>query len=248
METELSPAERKAEELKAPETFDARKALTGATYPTEEITVFRDAALMHQANKLAEEVAKLEDEAHRAEQTAKTKSAEENGGITDDPDYLEYLEYAKAKREEATAAEESVAALIQKVRDSAMTFLLKGLAPKQIALIDKKWRREIKFPARKNYEQTPEGQEEYELEVFERNKDRNEAINHDAIACSILSVTNGKGQVDKNAWKTEDVENLFETLLETEYEKLRLGYQELTFAHTIFNRAVVEDTDFLSRR
>lgn len=239
--------EAKVEELKSPEKFDARAAITGATYATDDFVIFRDAALMHEANKLADEAGKLDNEATTAEKLAKSKSAEENDTLGDDPDYEEFAAAAKTKRAEAQAAEDKVAGLIEQVRGSAMTFKLKGLAPKQVSLIDKKWRRAIKPPARANYPQTPEGQEEYELEVFERNLDRNQKINHDAIACSILNVTNAAGAEDSSAWTVDDVENLFETLLETEYEKLRIGYQNLTFAHTLFNKAVVEDADFLSK-
>lgn len=235
-------------ELKSPEKFDARKALTGASYPTEEVKVYVDAALMHEANKLSDEAAKLQEEAASLKAQADRMEAGTNGGIVPDEGWEEVAALAEAKQEEAAEAEAAVAALIEQVRDSGLIFKMKGLAPKQVQLIDKKWRRAIKFPARSNYENTPEGQEEFELETFERNMERNQKINHDAIANSILSVTNGKGEVDGSAWKTEDVEELFETLLETEYEKLRLGYQDLTFAHTMFNKAIVEDTDFLSKR
>lgn len=221
----------KVEELKAPETFDVRAALSGQTYPTDKVKVYVKAAVMHEANVLSDEVAKLRYEAERLN---------DNGGITPSEGYAE-------KVAEAEAAEAKVAELIAEVQSSALIFHLRGLAKKQIELIDKKWRKAIKFPSRNNYGSDADGQEEYEMEVFERNKTRNESINHDAIASCIFKVENAKGQVSTQVWKHDDVENLFDTLLETEYEKLRLGYQDLTFAHTLFNKAIEEDADFLSK-
>ena len=236
--------EAKVAEMKSPETFDVRSALNGTTYATENVTVYVNAAVMHEANKEAERAADLHREAYALEAAAHKLSAGENGGIVDSEGYEEKAAEAETKKSEAEAAEARVAELLTTVRDSALTFTLKGLPPKQVQLIDKKWRKAIKPPARKNYSDDAEGQEEYELETFERNKDRNESVNHDCIANSILKVTNGQGAVDSSAWKVEDVQNLFETLMETEYEKLRVTFQDLSFAHTLFERAIVEDADF----
>jgi hypothetical protein len=223
----------KVEEMKSPATFDVRAALNNQTYATDKVRVYVNAAVMHTANIKADEVAKLRREAEFLEAS--------HGGITTP-------EEATAKEEEADALEAEVADLIKSVQDSALDFHLRGLPPKQIQLIDKKWRKEIKFPVRSNYENTPEGQEEFEMETWERNKDRNEMINHDAIANCIFKVVRASdGAESTSVWKAEDVKNLFETVLETEYEKLRLLYQDLTFAHTIFDRAIVEDADFLSK-
>jgi hypothetical protein len=228
----IEEIDAKVAELKAPGTFDVRAALSGQTYPTQKVKVFVNAAVAHEMNVLAEDAARLRWEAGNL-----MKGHE---GITEPEGYAE-------KITEAEDAETKVAELLAEVQASAMTFTLRGLAPAQFRLIDKKWRKNIKPPVRKNFSQDSDGEEEYELEVFERNMARNQSINHDLIASSIIKVENAAGQADTSVWKHDDVQNLFDTLLETEYEKLRLGQQDLTFAHTLFNKAIEEDADFLSK-
>lgn len=228
----IEQIEAKVEELKAPETFDVRAALSGQTYPTQKVKVFVNAALAHEMNVLAEDAARLRWEAD--------KLMKDYDGIAQPEGYVE-------KIEDAEAAEARVAELLAEVQRSAMTFTLRGLAPAQFRLIDKKWRKHIKPPVRKNYAPDADGEEEYELEIFERNMARNESVNHDCIASSIVKVENAAGQADTSVWKHDDVKNLFDTLLETEYEKLRLAFQDMTFAHTLFNKAIEEDADFLSK-
>lgn len=242
----IESAQAVAEDLKSPATFDVQKALTGQTYPTDKVTVFINAALAHTMNIEADEAAKLAFEASQLEAQAQAMLLADTG-IGEPEGYAEKVGEAAAKAQEAEAAEARVAKLIEQVKASALTFHLRGLAPKQVELIDKKCRKAIKPPARKNYGQDEDGQEEYELEVFERNRDRNQLVNHECIASAIVKVENSNGETDAKVWKAADVESLQDTILETEYEKLRLMMQDLSFAHTLFNRAVEQDADFLSK-
>ena len=57
-EEKFAAAVEIAEGLKAPKTFDARAAITGATYPTDSIDVYSDAELAHQLNLAANDAAK----------------------------------------------------------------------------------------------------------------------------------------------------------------------------------------------
>lgn len=236
-----------AEELKSPATFDVQKALSGQTYPADKVVVRINAALAHTANLAAEEAARLTWESERAAKQAEDMlQAEDSIGTPEG--YDDKLAEAEAKKQEAGEAEAKVARFIEQVNSTALIFHLRGLAPKLVELIDKKCRKAIKPPARKNYAQDADGQEEYELETWERNRDRNQLVNHECIAASIVKVENMQGEVDTRVWKAEDVANLQATVLETEYEKLRLMMQDLSFAHTLFNRAVEQDADFLSKR
>ena len=235
-----------AEELKSPGTFDVQKALTGQTYAADKVKIYVNAALAHNMNVAADEAAKLALEAKTLEIAAKTMLAED-GSIGEPDGYQEALDAAAAKMTEAVQAEEQVARMIEQIQSTALTFHLRGLAPKQAELIDKKCRKAIKPPARKNYPQDADGEEEYELEVWERNKDRNQMVNHECIASSIFKVENAQGEADTKVWKGPDVEALQEIVLETEYEKLRLLMQDMSFAHTLFNRAIEQDADFLSK-
>lgn len=235
-----------AEELKSPATFDVQQALSGQTYPADKVVVRINAALAHTMNLEAEEAARLAWESERAFKQAQDMLQAESS-IAEPEGYDEKLAEAEAKKQEASEAEAKVARLIEQVNSTALTFHMRGLAPKQVELIDKKCRKAIKPPARKNFAQDEDGQEEYELAVWERNRDRNQLVNHECIASSIVKVVNAKGEVDSKVWKAEDVENLQAVILETEYEKLRLMMQDLSFAHTLFNRTIEQDADFLSK-
>lgn len=235
-----------AEELKSPATFDVQQALSGQTYPADKVVVRINAALAHTMNLEAEEAARLTWESERAFKQAQDMLQAESS-IGEPEGYDDKLAEAEAKKQEASEAEAKVARLIEQVNSTALIFHMRGLAPKQVELIDKKCRKAIKPPARKNYAQDADGEEEYELEVWERNRDRNQLVNHECIASAIVKVENPKGEVDAKVWKAADVENLQEVILETEYEKLRLKMQDLTFAHTLFNRVIEQDADFLSK-
>jgi hypothetical protein len=242
----IDAAAAAAEELKSPATFDVQQALSGQTYPTDTVKIYVNAALAHTMNLEAEEAARLAWESERAFKQAQDMLQAESS-IGEPEGYDDKLAEAEAKKQEASEAEAKVARLIEQINSTALTFHMRGLAPKQVELIDKKCRKAIKPPARKNYPQDDDGQEEYELEVWERNKDRNQMVNHECIASSIVKVVNAKGDEDTKVWKAADVDNLQAVILETEYEKLRLKMQDLSFAHTLFNRAIEQDADFLSK-
>lgn len=234
------------EELKSPATFDVQQALSGQTYPADKVVVRINAALAHTMNLEAEEAARLAWESERAFKQAQDMLQAETS-IGGPEGYDDKLAEAEAKKQEASEAEAKVARLIEQVNSTALIFHMRGLAPKQVELIDKKCRKAIKPPARKNYPQDADGEEEYELEVWERNRDRNQLVNHECIASAIVKVENPKGEVDSKVWKAADVEALQDVILETEYEKLRLKMQDLSFAHTLFNRVIEQDADFLSK-
>lgn len=220
----------KVEEMKAPGTFDARSVVTGkAKMATESVTLYLDAEAAHEMNEVANRIVDLRND-------AATKRAVSNS-VAGSPE-------ADELDAEADVLEEEVARLLGVVRSSALTFHLRGVAPVQWRLIDKLWRRKIKAPSRSNFDDTAEGNEEYELEIMERNIARNNSVNYDLVSKAIVKVTNAAGDEDTRGWTVEDVEGLHDTLLETEWEKLRLLQQDLTFAHTLFNK-VIADADFL---
>lgn len=231
-----------AEELKAPTTFNARAAITGATYPTDHIDVYSDAALAHELNLTANEAAKAR---YLAEAIKEKFVASGNMTVEDNPD--EAPGYAEADNE-ARELETRVAELVAKLQKSILTFHVRGLAPAQWRLIDAKWRKAIKPPARKNFPMTEEGEEEYDLATYERNKDRVAAINNDQIASAITKVVRKfDGAEDTSVWKVEDVAEIHDTYLESEYEKLKNLVVQLTFATNLFQIAVDQDADFLSK-
>lgn len=231
--TTKTKPEEIAEEMLSKDTFNAMDAVKDVSYPTDSVRVYTQGALAHEMNELI----------HQAEQIrleAKGYSAAVLKQMADDPKMDELLE-------EADALDARVQEILKQVVDSALTFHVRGISPVQLRLIDKKWRKAIKPPVRKNYEDTPEGEEEYELEILERNIERNNKVNSDVIACSIVKVVNGKGQEDTKAWTVAKAEKLFDSLLESEWYKIKRLAEDLTGAHTLFNNTVTQDADFLSK-
>ena len=242
-----------AEELKSEKTFDARRAVTGATYPQDSIDVYADAKLAHELNIAVHDAAQARFLADSIKERYAQKKREEAAldlGVEAEPyegDGTEAPDYAAANAE-AEALEAKVPDLLTALRDSVLTFHLRGLAPAQWRLIHKKWRKEIKPPARKNYPNTEDGEEEYELAVHERNIERNDSVNHDTIASAITKVVRKvDGAEDTNVWKVDDVRHIFDTYLESEYDKIKNLVQQLTFANNLFHIAVEQDADFLSK-
>lgn len=241
-----------AEGLKSEKTFDARKAITGATYAKDHIDVYSDAELAHELNIAANDAAKARFLAESIrEGWIKKQVAEANTDSVEAEPYegngTEAPGWDKAD-DAALNLEDKVAELVTKLRDSVLTFHVRGLAPAQWRLIDKKWRKEIRPPARKNYPQTEDGEEEYELAVHERNIERNDSINQDVIASAITKVVRKvDGAEDSSVWKVEDVRQLFESYLESEFDKIKNLVQQLTFANNLFGIAVEQDADFLSK-
>lgn len=209
------------EDLKSEKKFDLRSALTKTSYPTQDVTVYLDGHKAHELNLVLDEIADLE-------QKAKGLTAEATGGITDDPE----KESVDAEIETLKARELE---LLAEIRDSALTFSLRGLAPAQWRLIDKDARRKIK-PLTKS-----------EDDEFEAQLERNKAVNIEIVARGTVKITDAQGNEDTSAVSVETAEQLFDALLEPEWLKLQDTIQNLTFAHTLFNNVVMQDADFLSK-
>lgn len=239
----FNAASATAEEMKAPAVFDARAAVKGATFPVDSIDVYSDAELAHQLNILANDAAK----ARYLAETIKSKfEANPAKGVEDSLEDAPGWADANA---EAAALEAQVAELVGRLQDSVLTFHVRGLAPEQWRLIDLKWRKEIKAPARKNYPQTEEGEEEYQAVVYERDVARIAKIKHDQIASAVTKVVRKRdGAEDTSRWSVDDVANIYETYMSSEYDKLQNLVVQLTFANNLFQVAVEKDADFLSKR
>lgn len=239
IEEQYEAAAARAEELKAASTFDAKAAVTGATYPTDSIDVYSNAELAHRLNVVANDAAKARYLAESIKNAFVPETVEDS--LEDAPNY-------KDADAEASELEAEVAELVGELQKSVQTFHVRGLAPAQWRLIDKKWRKEIKEPARKNFEQTEEGEEEYNLACRERNIERIYAIQNDQIASAITKVVRKHdGATDTSVWKTEDVAHIHDLYLESEFEKLLNLVVQLTFANNLFQVAVEKDADFLSK-
>lgn len=241
MSIDLEVQKEIAEELKSPATFDARASVADATYPEDSVDVFADALTGHKVNLAANDAAK----ARFVAQNIKNRLLKEDSSIEFDVD--ENAEYIAADTE-AKELEAKVVELIATLQNTVKTFHVRGLAPAQWRLIDAKWRKAIKPPARKNFPQTEEGEEDYDLATYERNILRTESINNDMVASAIVKVVRKHdGAEDTGVWKAEDVAVINNTYLESEFDKIKDLVVNLTFANKLFQIAVEQDVDFLPK-
>lgn len=216
-----STPEELVEDLKSEEKFDLRSALTKASYPTEDVTVYLDGHKAHELNLVLDLIAIKEEE-------AESLTAGKNGSIADSPE----KEAVDAELEELKRREVE---LLKEISASRLTFTLRGVAPTQWRILDKEARRKIK-PASKS-----------EDDVFEAQLERNQYVNVGLLALGTVKITNAAGQEDTSRLTHEDSEKLFDVLIEPEYLKLKNSLENLTFAHTLFNNVAMQDADFLSK-
>ena len=251
IEEDYKAAEDRAEAMKAPATFNAREAVKGATYAKDSIDLYSDGELAHAINVAAHDAAQarflaesIKENFVKKEQVKELLTVEDEayeGDGTEAPGYAEADLHAER-------LESLVAKLMPGLLASVNTFHVRGLAPKQWKLIDAKWRKEIKPPARKNYPMTEEGEEEYQLATYERDRERIEHIKNEQIASAITKVVRkSDGAVDTSVWKEADVAEINDTYMQSEYDKLLNLVVQLTFTNNLFNIAVEQDADFLSK-
>lgn len=213
--------EELVEDLKSVEKFDLRSALSKTSYPTEDVTVYLDGHKAHELNLLLDEIDTLEGK-------SLTLTAAVSGGITDDPEKEDVdAEIAELKAQEVE--------LLQEIRDSALTFTLRGVAPTQWRMADKKARRTIKAESKSDEDQ-------YEAQLA-----RNEWVHIELLSLATVKITNAAGQSDNSRLSHETAQQLFDGLIEPEFMKLKGAVENLTFAHTLFNNVAMQDADFLSK-
>ena len=214
-------AEAKAEELKAPGTFDLGTALKGASYPTEAVSIFLNGELAHELNINYDTIAELAQEALQYK-------AGTNGGMADGPE-KEPLDAEIAELEAKNRA------LVGEIAKSVLTFQLRGVAPEQWKLIIKKWQRAMK--------------KEFNLpeEQVEAEEWANAKIDAELVAKATIKITNAEGAEDASALTVEKSEQLAGTVLQSEWQKLLGAANNLTFANGLFAQAIAADADFLSK-
>lgn len=209
------------DEFVKPDKFDLASALNKVSYPTDNVTVYLDGYKAHELNLVFDLIAENEEKSERL-------SAQKNGTIADDPE----KEAVDAEIEKLKAREQ---VLLAEITGSALTFKIRGVAPKVWRLMDKEARRTIK-PASKSEE-----------DVFEATLERNEFVNVRLLAKGTVSITDAHGNVDAGALSIENAQTIFDSLIEPEYYKLKTAIENVTFAHTLFQNVTLQDADFLSK-
>lgn len=173
----------------APGTFDVFSFLEGTAYPTDEVTVFQNA-------KAATEL------------VAMNKERLDFDAIPE-KDRPETSRDYDAEIERLTAA----------VKESAMTFELRGMPPGLVQ------------------------------ELYSFSDDADEKAIRDAennlIAGTIVAVRNASGARDAHVWSGEEVSRIRHYLKEGEFAKLVEGVTRVNFNAVVFDQAV--DAGFLGR-
>lgn len=187
------------------ETFDVISFFSGGALPTEKVVIYRDIEAAYELNKIyqaEEDVAK-----------GKAKKKKVDSLSIADPD---------ADAEDA-AKEEKIAEYRDRLKQSAVTFHLRGLAPKAQLAIEKNLQATLPYK---------EGGE---------NPEYDEAFYGTLIAKTIQYVTNAAGAKDDSPWDADRVKELTENLPGAEFGKITEGVIKLTYAGNAIDRAVSAD-------
>lgn len=187
------------------DTFDLDEFVQGRGYPTDTETVFTNADAAYAHAQIQERLTTLAQQRDTHDKRSK--------------DY-------KERQAEFEALEAQAAELKQKVKDSAITFHLRGIAPGHIDKIIKDVNAEA--ADQKWVGNEAESQATYRI-----------------MAAHIVKAVRADGKVDARKFTAERAENLDFTLPESEWTKLDHKVRELSFRSTYFDSAV--DAGFLPK-
>lgn len=209
--------------MKTPAKFDFKQAVIDkASYPTGKVSVFLDG---YKAQELRELSADILDK----EQLVKTLTAQDTG-IVGDPEVEALVPVIEELKERQKT-------LIEEIETSRITFHLRGVVPAV-------WRAIVKKANASNKPNDKTNEED----VHEANVAANNQVNWELVAHAITKVENADGAVDDSGLKSEDVESLWGSLIESEWHKLLGKVNELTFANALFDQVAEKDADFLPKR
>ena len=222
------------EQLKeSPGSFDVVAHLQGASHATDEVSIYTNGDAGWRVNKLQDEITQAEIE--------RAAIDNDDSGIVPSPEW-------EAADEKVKALEAELEKAVEETLSSRLTFTVRGVPFPQLELIFKKVRKAIKPPARKNFDRSEEGEEEFNLATLERDIERNELLNYEMVAASIVKVADFEGREDKSAWTPAKVEALRASVYESEWFKLKETCDMVTSTQKIFAFGIEGDADFLSKR
>lgn len=210
-------------ELKVPETFDLGSFITSKVqFPTKDVKVILDIAESTKAHELASEIADLQFQVEAINEEAK-------GGITGGD--------TEALESEIAAKTLELSNLVDELNASALTFTLRGAAPKV-------WRAMLKI-ARRDFP-IPKNAAGNDGAVLEATLAQNEFVDIETVKLCIEKITSPEGQVIPGSdVTTELVRGLYDALEEDEWLKLKSTAEAITFQVGAFDQVIGRDADFL---
>lgn len=210
------------EELKAePKTFDLGAFVTSnVRFPTRDVKVTLDIERSMKAYDLANEIADLQIEKEAIQANA-------DGGITGgDTEEIEGQISGKTLE---------LSNLVDELDAAALTFTLRGAAPKVWRTMHKIARRDFPIP-----KQTGSNDDE----IREATIAQNEYVEIETVKLATVKVTSPDGGVQEGI-TSELVRGLYDVLEQGEWVKLKGTAEDITFQVGAFERAVSSDADFL---
>lgn len=187
------------------DTFDLDEFVQGRGYPTDTVTVFTNADAAYEHAQIQERLTTLAQERDTHDKRSK--------------DY-------KERQAEFESLETRAEELKEKVKNSAITFHLRGIAPGHINKIIKDVNAEA--ADQKWVGNEAESQATYRI-----------------MAAHVVKAVRSDGKVDSRLFTPERAENLDFLLPESEWTKLDHKIRELSFRSTYFDSAV--DAGFLQK-
>lgn len=137
---------------------------------------------------------------------------------------------ASAELNEILAEIEKVEA---EIRSSALTFHMRGVPPKVKRIIAKEGARQFKIE-----------KSDDELAANDKLAKQNEYITYELIRHSIVKVEDANGNIDTHGWTADEIQQLDEVMIESEFSKIDSLCAKLSSAAHLFNESL--DADFLS--
>lgn len=209
-------------EMKAePSTFDLGAFISSnVQFPTKDVKVILDMQGSMEAYDLEEEIADLVLDKQAIE-------AEAEGGITGgDTEEIELRISAKTLE---------LSNLVDELDKKALTFTLRGAAPKVWRIMHKKARQDFKLPKDATQEATQE-----------RNIQMNEYVDVETVRLCTSKITNPDGEVIEGTEVTAElIRALYDALEQTEWDKLKDTAEAITFQVGAFDKVISQDADFL---
>lgn len=208
-------------EMKVPEKFDLGAFVSSKVqFPTKDVKIILDIEGSMRAYELADQIADLELDKKQIEEDSK-------GGITGGD--------TESVESEIAARTLELSNLVDELNSSALTFTLRGIAPKVWRVIDKTARQ--KFPTPK----TGTDDEKREVTIAQ-----SAWVDVETVKSCIVSITAPDGGVQEGKEVTHEiVANLFGVLAQSEWNKLVETTNAITYQVGAFDSIIGADADFL---
>lgn len=200
--SQIAEYQAEVQSAKTPEKFNLLETIQGTAYPEEKAVVFTNVSAVYRLINVREELNNFR------------LANEDNRSMVGE--YDDQAEFERLEAEEQAAREA--------VRDSALTFYVKGLSPSLVDAVAK----EKRAKAKEKYEgASPEDREAGLI------KDIENAL----LAQATRKVVNAQGAVNDEI-TLETIEQIRNILPDTEFDKIRMALNNVQFKAVLFDEEI----------